>query len=73
MWTRKLKSMNQVVEIEKIVTSKQVAKIMKVTQRTVCNWVKTKNLVPIVILENGGCLFNLDDLRNIKLHVNKSI
>ena len=63
--------MKNLVEIEKIVTSKEVAKMMKVTQRTLCNWVKTKNLIPIVILENGGFLFNSDDLKNVKIRKNK--
>ena len=35
------------------------------------NWVKTKNLIPIVILENGGFLCNSDDLKNVKIRKNK--
>ena len=45
MDTKIKKVMKNLVEIEKIVTSKEVAKMMKVTQRTLCNWVKTKNLI----------------------------
>ena len=71
MDTKIKKVMKNLVEIEKIVTSKEVAKMMKVTQRTLCNWVKTKNLIPIVILENGGFLFNSDDLKNVKIRKNK--
>ena len=63
--------MKKLVEIEKIVTSKEVARIMKVTQRTLSNWVKTKNLIPIVVLENGSFLFDSDDLKNVKIYNKK--
>jgi excisionase family DNA binding protein len=58
-------------KLDFIRTSKEVAKILNCTQRTVSNLVKNQKIKPISILENGSFLFNTADIESYKSQTTK--
>lgn len=59
------------MKLDFIRTSKQVAKMLNCTPRTVTNLVKSQKIKPISILENGSFLFNTADIESYKSQTTK--
>jgi len=50
------------MKLDYLRTSKEVARVLKCTQRNVSMLVKAKKIKPVSILENGSFLFNTKDI-----------
>lgn len=61
------------IEIENIITSKEVAKMFGCTPRNISLMVSNGKLKPIKILENNGFLFDIEDIENIKNTVKEKV
>ena len=64
-----MKKLKVTVKVNDIRASKQVAKMLNCTQRTVSNLVKKEKLKPILQLGNAGFLF---DVKDVEFYISKT-